>query len=595
VSRRTAAAAETIFVVSVLSAFTLAAIPTLAEPLLGDHAFRQTQTAYTARIFHENAVDLWHPKLPVLGEPFEVPFEFPLFQVAASVAMDAGFRDDVAARATGLLCFLATALLLFGLVRRVAGRASAMAALVAFLATPFAFAWSRASMIEYLATAGAVGFAWATIAWRDHPRWPIGGLALAAGAVGMLVKPTTAILWILPALGYRPTSPGARTGRRTRAQLTAIVVTPLVAALIWTRHADSVKAASPMTSWLTSDALREWNLGTLDQRVSLDVWHEIGDRLLAYVVGFAGLLFLACAVVAVARSAQRRFWIGVSLAAVLPLLVFTNLYLVHDYYLAAITPASAALIGLGAGFAWSKLPSSPHVRGLAAAVVLVLLLSPLWFARDYWQDARTTERSPETLTLAAEVAARTNPDDRVLVLGLDWNPAVLYYARRRGLMVVERNADASYDLAYEAGYRHVAVRRPDEEDLAPLARWRWIGAVGPHTYVVSDSAREIEAADLRATDGASAARRGTLLRGDVNVDCGAPVRLPAGASGTWLLARGGPARAARIAASRSLAPVPLRHATYVASRLSTGGALTISCAGTDAIELDVVAAAPPSS
>ena len=29
-----------------------------------------------------------HPKMPVLGEPFEVPFEFPLFQAAASLVMD---------------------------------------------------------------------------------------------------------------------------------------------------------------------------------------------------------------------------------------------------------------------------------------------------------------------------------------------------------------------------------------------------------------------------------------------------------------------------------------------------------------------------
>ena len=54
--------------------------PTLGRPLLERHSFRQTQTALTARIFHEQGIDLLHPKLPVLGAPFEVPFEFPLFQ-----------------------------------------------------------------------------------------------------------------------------------------------------------------------------------------------------------------------------------------------------------------------------------------------------------------------------------------------------------------------------------------------------------------------------------------------------------------------------------------------------------------------------------
>ena len=210
-----------------LVAFVLVVLPTLGQPLLERHGFRQTQTAYTARIYHEQGIDLIHPKLPVLGEPFEVPFEFPLFQAAASVVMDAGVRDDVAMRTTGLLCFLLTALLLYGLVRRVDGRVSAVAALVAFVATPFALLWGRTSMIEYLATAGAVGFAWATIAWREERRPAVGGLALAAGLVGMLVKPTTAVFWILPALAYQPTSgrqgdseARAHVARRTRARPT---------------------------------------------------------------------------------------------------------------------------------------------------------------------------------------------------------------------------------------------------------------------------------------------------------------------------------------------------------------------------------------
>ncbi len=124
-------------------------------------------------------------------------------------------------------------------------------------------------MIEYLATAGAVGFAWATIAWREDRRPAVGGLALAAGLVGMLVKPTTAVFWVLPALGYRPTSPRHGRRRTGRSGSLALVLVPLAAALLWTRHADAIKAASPTTAWLTSDALREWNFGTLAQRLDL--------------------------------------------------------------------------------------------------------------------------------------------------------------------------------------------------------------------------------------------------------------------------------------------------------------------------------------
>ena len=83
---------EAALVAAILATYLALVAPTLGRPLLESHAFRQTQTAYTARIYHEQGIDLLHPRLPVLGEPFEVPFEFPLFQAAASIAMDLGMR-----------------------------------------------------------------------------------------------------------------------------------------------------------------------------------------------------------------------------------------------------------------------------------------------------------------------------------------------------------------------------------------------------------------------------------------------------------------------------------------------------------------------
>ena len=231
--------------------------------MLEAHPFRQTQTAWTAREFHESGFDLLHPKLPVFGEPFEAPFEFPLYQALAALPMELGLAEDTALRLTSLVCFVLTALLLWGLVRYVAGPVSGVGALVAFVFTPLALLWSRTSMIEYLATAGAVGFAFALVLWRDRRRPLFVALALAAGLVGMLVKPTTAVFWILPALLYRPRRRSARcgagsvgfSGQQSRWRCRS---SP---AALWTRHADAIKAASPVTEWLTGWNLRRWNFG----------------------------------------------------------------------------------------------------------------------------------------------------------------------------------------------------------------------------------------------------------------------------------------------------------------------------------------------
>jgi 4-amino-4-deoxy-L-arabinose transferase-like glycosyltransferase len=90
-----------------------------------------------------------------------VPFEIPLFQALAAASMSWGLSPDVAMRTTALACFLLSALLLWGLVRHAGGRVAALAALAVYLFSPFSPLWSRASLIEYLAVAGALGWVWA--------------------------------------------------------------------------------------------------------------------------------------------------------------------------------------------------------------------------------------------------------------------------------------------------------------------------------------------------------------------------------------------------------------------------------------------------
>ena len=574
-----------------LTVFVLAVVRTLDQPLLEAHGFRQTQTAYTARIYHQDGIDLLHPKLPVLGEPFEVPFEFPLFQAAGSVVMDAGVDDDVAMRLTGLVCFLLTASLLYGLVRHVADRPSAVAALVAFLATPFALIWGRTSMIEYLATAGAVGFAWATVAWRENRRPEVAGLALVAWLVGMLVKPTTAAFWLLPALGYRTTNPRATSRGRTAAVLALLVLVPLAATALWTRHADAIKVASPVTDWLTSSELEDWNFGSLSQRFDRGVWGVIVGRVVVHVIGLAGVALLAVALVALARSVQRLFWVGVVLAGALPPLVFTNLYLVHDYYLAAVTPALAALLGFAAGFIWRHLPPKAPIRAVAAVTGLLLAASTVGFDHAYWRHAWDDEPDPATLALARQLARASEPDDRIGVIGLDWSPAVLYYADRWGLMIVDQREAEALDALHRERYHRVLVRQPEETDLRALARWPWVASLSENVYGVADGMEELPTSPLLATDSPNIAA-GRPLRHGLHIRCdGRPATIPSGAHGT-LVRVANVGSTTQVSAADGLAPLPARRAILLSPELATDGTIALRCSGPP-LTVDVSAAVFP--
>ena len=580
---------EVVVVLAVLAAFVALLAPTLDAPLLDRHAFRQTQTAFAAREFREGGLDLLHPRVPVFGEPFELPFEFPLFQALATLPMALGVAEDTALRGTSLACFVLAALLLYGLVRFVAGPVAGVAALLAFTVTPLAIVWSRASMIEYLAAAGAVGFAFALVLWREERRHVFLVLALVAGLVGMLVKPTTALFWIAPALLYRPTERERRSGLLRVDPLTlAAVAVSVVGAVWWTRHADAIKAASPITEGLTSSSLRRWNHGWVRDRLDLDLWWLILERAGVLVVGLLGLLLLP-AIVAGVHSRQRWFWLGVAGAAVLPPAVFMNLYVIHDYYLVAVSPALAALIGLGAGWLWSWARPG-WLRAALPVALLALALGTLAVERDYWTHVRGERDEVAVLPVAAEIGRLTPPGDLVAVDGLDWLPAVLYYARRRGHMVVESTRDEALDRIHDDGYRHLFRRDPAHDDVTFFSRWKWVGARGPHMYGLADSRERLPASPLvsAAPDEAFVARlrSGMRLRHARRLQCDRPNELRSGRRGTWLLPST-PEPNARLFVA-NLAPVPLRGPVFVSRSLAASGTLTVLCTGVGSITLDAV-------
>jgi len=236
----TARAREAALVAVALVVAALPRLPALRLPLLDtDAGFRQAQTALTTRAFHEQGISLLHYQTPVLGAPWTIPFEFPLFQAAAALLIDAGVAPDTAVRTTALVCFLLTATLLYGLVRHVSNRVAAGVALVSFVSSPFSIVWSRAALIEFLATAGAVGWLWAGVAWRDDRRWWQWALAVIAGAVGTLVKISTGAFMVLPLLAYRSTR------RRLDPWFGGLLLLPLLAGAWWTRYADRLNAKTP--------------------------------------------------------------------------------------------------------------------------------------------------------------------------------------------------------------------------------------------------------------------------------------------------------------------------------------------------------------
>jgi hypothetical protein len=595
----------------------LARLDTLRQPLVEYHSFRQTQTAFTTVEFDRLGIDLLHPRVPVLGKPFVLPFEFPLFQALAVLPMKLGLSADVSMRLTGLACFLLTALLLFGFLRfMTANLVIAFGALVAFLFSPFGLVWSRASLIEYLATAAAIGFAWSGIAWHRSRRPLLGVVAVLAGAVAMAVKIATGLFWILPVLavvlpastGSRPAgSRAVRAWTQVRAQLRTwldpwllvVVGIPVAAGLAWSRYADHVKGETFSTQWLRNGQLTDWYFGTVGQRLDGDRWMTIIDRAQTLIVG--RYLWPPLVVVALLAVRRDRFWLAMLATAVLPVAVFFNVYWVHDYYLAAITPSLAALIGLAADWCWNNVPRHWPKAVVALGLVVAWAVPAYWFSGDYWKVPYRSVASAQ-LDGGLELHAVTSRDDLVVVQYPDWDPTTLYYARRRGLMLDPRAVNSRIlrslpRQGYDAWFAYDPVGAAIEE----MRRWPWVAPAAGHTYLLGSTPQFRRVAVVALTGGRSGRSTavpipaGETLAPSIEVPCsGAAVEIPRGSTATWGVLESPPVPGLRLYLSDSPAPLPWVRA-FVATDRAAGAPLTLRCSGAEAVRLRVVDAPAPGS
>ena len=227
---------------------------------------------------------------------------------------------------------------------------------------------------------------------------------------------------------------------------------------------------------------------------------------------------------------------------------------------------------------------------------MLLAWGTLELGRGYWLRIHGGYDDPQVMPLASEIAAHTRSDDLVGTVGLDWSPAVLYYAHRRGNMVTAHARDAGLDAIHDDGYRYLLVAEPEREDLGldgPVA-------MGRRARSASLRARRRRAppAAHRSPRHGPRAEPGGQARSTLRpswdapgaLKCSAGTRIRAGRAGTWLSSqRLPPGLACRSTASR---PFPRDAAVFASPALARNGTLVVSCAGREELSLVRVLDAP---
>ncbi|QIB35836.1 glycosyltransferase family 39 protein [Ancylobacter pratisalsi] len=414
----------------------------LTFPIVDNFYFRQTQTALTTYWLLQGGP--WFAyETPVLGAPWAIPFEFPVFQLIVAGVGALGVPLDAAGRLVNFLFFIATLWPLALLFRTLQlSRASYLATAILFVASPLYLYWSRTFLIESCALFFALF--WLTLLVRYLAG---GGLAcvigaIVAGTLAVLAKATTfpafALLGALYALWIL--AGRLRSGESYSRLLAAVFVigciglVPLAIGTVWVAYSDHVKMANQFGAMMTSSSLAKWNFGTLDQRLTARLWNEVLiGRMAPDILGY--FFVVGVLLVGVGLVAPRRRW--AVLAAILgfftPILLFFNVHMVHSYYQVANAIFLLAAVGLGVG----SLFENGHPR-IALLGLAVLAGGQIAFFNASYRPVIKAEQVPiqdRLLRIGLVARENTRPDQSLIVIGDDWSSAIPYYAQRKSLAV----------------------------------------------------------------------------------------------------------------------------------------------------------------
>jgi len=417
--------------------------------LLLMHSFRQTQTAITVSALLKGGPWLAY-ETPVLGPPWSIPFEFPLYQwIVALVVKTGWFHINQAGRLVSELFFFSALYPLFQILALLQiSKKQRYIILAIFCISPQYLFWSQTFMIESAALALSIYFLWLTFLCRemiDSNRidWLVLLSLSVVGSLAGLVKITTffsflggaVVITAVFAFGkYRRDGFQRKKLQSLILVLTAIGLVPFLAVSVWTGYADSLKELNPLGKWLTSGTLQVWNFGTLDQKLSLKTWSIFYARTFSDLVGNSLLLVISIAMLFFCRKAlaiSALVSIGLYTLAVL---TFTNLHYIHNYY----AYANGIFLVVAVGIAITELFESPN--NIKRVVGLLLFGMVIFFSVEHFKNQYMPIQNAhfDFTSIRGEINAYSKPEDVFIVIGDDWSSAVPYYINRRTAPIKEQ-------------------------------------------------------------------------------------------------------------------------------------------------------------
>ncbi len=409
------------------------------QPLLEMFAHRQTQTALTSYwMIHEGWTLAY--QTPVMGYPWSIPFEFPIYQtMAAFISGLLHLPLDPVGRLLSFCFLIACAWPAFQIAKRLNLQDEVPWVFCALLwSSPLYLFWGRTFMIETAAlffTFAAIPFALDLRSPQVRVRSVI--LFTLFATLGLLQKVTTAapalmVMAFVLLIHYIKTYGIKLPPWRYIFCVGLGFLIPFIVVFLWTQYTDIIKAQNEFGKIITSEALQQYNWGVLEQRWDFKILKNIfWDRV--FVENAAGFLGVALFIYAFLYGERRtRTIMCVSLILfVAPIALFINLHDVHHYYQASSVLFLIAALTL----AIFSLPKIYGHQWLVPSVTILFIISNLYyFSAGYanYLKLNMNTSNHTTLIISDVIKRHTSENDGIVIFfPSGWSSEFAYYSTRK--------------------------------------------------------------------------------------------------------------------------------------------------------------------
>ena len=382
---------------------------------------------------------LFYYQTPEFGQPWMVPFEFPLYQ-----GLVAGISHHTSLPLTAVGRMLSGVFLLLALYpiyiifnKLHLGRSAFFFSAVFLLLSPLYLYWSRTFMIE--STAIFFGLSFVALVCLVCSKWSlfIAFCALICGILCALVKATTfpsfGVAACLAAFAIFFGKDSVLTLARKTSRIFIVILGVcicILAALLWTRHADALKSLNPITSHPVSSSLAIWNYGPFEQRFTVEFWQKlVFERAIPEAIGSPILLVLLPIAFVFAKHYEKMVLVCLVGLFFLPMFLFSNLHIIHSYYQYANSFWLIFALGLSIALLAPRMPK----WSMFSLALVVISLQLYKFSEEYYIP--TTWRWHAAMDVGKKVDKETPKSSAILVAGDEWSPEVAFYSKRKAIYI----------------------------------------------------------------------------------------------------------------------------------------------------------------